>query len=133
MAAAGVATAAAMIRARGARRKPAEWRVAPGLSRSEAEADAEIAQLISLPGLQSVDAVLLARGSRDFHVIEAPDAAPAHWRVGATAPEEVPWRLRAGHLALELHAHLLDDPVGEIAMRVPAVFVVAVVSAGLVM
>jgi uncharacterized iron-regulated membrane protein len=113
---------------------PAGWRVPAAAPRAAADPDAEIARLIALPGLQAVDAVQLARGGRDFHVVEAPGAAPTYWRTGASvAATDAPWRLRAEHLVLELHAHLLGGAPGEIAVRVLAVFAVAVVVVGLVM
>ncbi len=113
---------------------PSAWRVPPDAQHSQADADAEAARLLSLPGLQSVDAVQLARGERDFHVVETADGSPLYWRPGAVSPSiAVPWRLRAEHLVLDLHAHLLGGDAGEIAVRVLAVFAVAVVAAGLVM
>ena len=111
---------------------PAGWgathEVAPG------DADAEAARLLALPGLQSVEAVQLARGNRAFHVVETADAAPTYWPTGAAAAADAaPWRLRADHLVLELHAQLLGGEAGEIAVRVLSVFAVAVVGVGLVM
>jgi uncharacterized iron-regulated membrane protein len=111
---------------------PAGWRTARAAP--PAAADAELARLIALPGLQSAEAVQLARGSRDFHLVETTGAEPVYWRIGAAAAaDDVPWRLRAEHLVLELHAHLLGGSVGEIAVRVLAVFAVAVVTVGLLM
>jgi uncharacterized iron-regulated membrane protein len=111
---------------------PADWRATR--EAPPAAADAELARLMSLPGLRSVEAVQLARGPRDFHLVDVPGAAPAHWRTGAAAAAtDAPWRLRAEHLVLELHARLLGGGVGEIAVRVLAVFSVAVVGVGLLM
>ena len=111
---------------------PAGWRAAR--EAPPPAADAELARLMSLPGLRSADAVQIARGQRGFHLVEAPDGTPAYWRTGASAAAaDVPWRLRAEHLVLELHARLLAGVAGEIAVRVLAVFAVAVVSVGLVM
>ena len=113
---------------------PADWRAATGAPRAGADADAEIARLLSLAGLQAADAVQPARGGRGFHVVETPGAAPTYWRIGASAAAiDAPWRLRAEHLVLELHAQLLGGGAGEIAVRVLAVFAVAVVGVGLVM